>query len=283
MRIRFHLLLISALLFSISASRAQTAPGPVTFNFGASDDGTLMWDLSGFYTLNFVIPQANGTALPVTVSFNMTEDPAGNLHGNAGDFQFLQLGSNSAFTVTNTISGKVTGSGGAATARFTIHMKSSGPGAVGGPNGINVNSMSALIVIDASPSLEDGALEGSAKFSARFSNGVEPVNGSIQSFTTPLPPNVTGAWSLTVTVDAFSSIVGTALLTTSTGQVLGFIASGQFNGDFNVKLRGSGGVQNSTITGAGSSATTQIDPAFDNIILSGKLMGQKFVQIIPDS
>lgn len=281
MRIRFDLryLLISAALFSLPLCRAQvTPPASVTFIFGTSDDGTQLWDLSGSYNLSFTLTQRNGLALPVAVTINMTEDAAGNLHGTPGDYQYLTIGNGASFTVTYTVTGKVIGSGGAARARFTVHMVGNGT-----VSGIGLNTMSAFLIVDAAPDFEDGQLEGSAKFSAKFSRDVGPLNGSIPDFTTPLPTNVNGAWALTLQLSGLSSVDGLAAVTTSTGRSFGFVANAQFKNDaFNVKLKGSDRISGVTIGGAGSAVDATIDDAFDSIVLGGNLMGQKFEAIGPD-
>lgn len=274
MRIRFNLLLLPALLFSLQVCRAQVTPPPsVTFTNLGTTDGTQLWDLSGAYTLNVTLVQRNGIQQPVTLSsFGLIEDAAGNLHGVTNDYQVLTIGdtTNTYFTVSYIITGKVTGSGGAATAHFTIRMV--GNGIVGS---LTVNTMSAVLEVDAVPNPDDGQLEGVARFSARFSGGVEAVSGTIPQFAMTLPGNVNGTWSVTMQLVGFNSVAGTAVLTTSTGQNLGFILGGPFKNDvFNMQMRGSRGVPN-TASGVGSSCKALVDATFDELLINGRLMGQR--------
>lgn len=278
MRTRFNLryLLISALFFSLQLCRGQIAP--VVFDFGTTT-GTQLWDLTGAYGVSFTINQPSGLEVPVAVSFTLIQDAAGNLRGAANDFQLLTIGSNASFTVSYTITGKVTGSGGAARARFTVHMV--GNGNIGG---IGLNSMSAFLVVDAVPDSEGGQLNGVARFSANFSSRSLPgLSGSVTDFTTPLPPNVDGTWTLLLLPSSLNnSAAGLAAVYTSTGQSFGFIFRGPFRGDvFNMSLKGSSNISNVTMSGVGSNARALFDPSFDLLQFNGKLMGQS-VLISPD-
>lgn len=273
MRIRFDLryLLISAVLFSLPFCRAQTTvPGSVTFNFGGTNSPPL-WDLSGTYSLNLTVNQKNGIQLPLTMSFNMVEDAAGNLHGVTNDYQALTIGNNTntLFTVTYVIVGKVTGSGGNATARFTIDMVGKGTLA-----GENVNSFSAGLGVAAVPNPEDGQLEGEAAFIGK-PKGFPSITGIIPNFSTALPSGANGTWTLTMQVNELETQAGTAVIITPS-QTLGFTAMGPLKDDvFKIKLRGSADVPNITRPGTGSTATILADPMFDSIEVDGKFMGQK--------
>jgi hypothetical protein len=272
MSTRFNLryLLVSALLFSLPVCRAQiTVPSTASLSFGQTPD-TLLWDLSGAYSLNLVVNERNGIQVPLIVGFNLIEDASGNLHGVTNDIQALSLGG-AGFTVSYTITGKITGSGGAATAKFT--MRIIGNGSVG--NG-NSDNFSAVLTVVASPNPDDGNLEGVAKFSARVSGGIEGVSGTIPQFSTALPPGVDGTATLNFQIAGFSSVVGTATLTTSS-RTLGFLVEGPLrNGVFNCTLKGSSAVQNIDTSGVGSNGKAQIDSTFDTAMVTGKFMGQKF-------
>jgi hypothetical protein len=249
-------------------------PNTVTFGFGTNDNNQL-WDLTGSYSLSLNINQRNTIQVPMTLGFVLIQDASGNLTSPPGDIQNLVLGdpvSGPSFTVTYKVTGKVTGSGGAARARFTIRM--TGNGTVGN---ITVKSMSAILIVDASPNPADGQLEGNtdAKFSAKFSNGIESLAGTIPAadFTTALPPGVDGTWSISLQVAGFNSLSGSAIITTTTHS-LGFIVEGPFkNHTFDVALRGSGGISNNS--GVGSNARAMLTSALDSIAINGKVMGQK--------
>jgi hypothetical protein len=136
--------------------------------------------------------------------------------------------------------------------------------------------MSAFLVVDAVPDLEDGQLEGVARFSANL--GLLPgLSGTIPDFATSLPSNVNGTWSLVLQPTILNnSVAGLAAITTSTGQSFGLVLSGPFrNGDFDVKLQGSRNLSGVTTSGVGSSAKALIDSTFDSILFDGKVMGQK--------
>ena len=269
-RFNFRYLLVSALLFSLPVCRAQiTVPSTAIVSFGQTPD-TLLWDLSGTYSLNLVVNEHNGIQVPLTFSYNLIEDAEGNLHGVTNDIQYLTIGG-APFTMAYTITGKITGSGGAATARFTIRIF--GNGTVGNQN---INTFSAVMTVVASPNPDDGNLEGVARFSARFSSGIEGVSGTIPQFSAALPPGVDGTATLNFQIAGFSSVVGTATLTTSS-RTLGFLVEGPLrNGVFNCALKGSAAVQDIDTSGVGSNGRAQIDSAFDTAEVTGKFMGQKF-------
>jgi hypothetical protein len=272
MRIRFYLPLLATLLLSFGIRAQTNVPATVTFGFGTNADSQL-WDLTGNYSINATVNQHNGIQVPLTTVFSLVQDAAGNLHGVNGDIQQVTLGDSTSFAVTYTVNGRVTGAGGAARARFTVRM--TGSGTVGLLGTVN---FSGVLVVDAVPNPDDGELEGTAEFSAHLGGGLEGVNGVIPDFATPLPPGVDGTWSLDMQLMGGRSLNGSAVITTDAGQTMGFTVSGPLNavGDSVIaKLRGSGAVANTSISGVGSSATINSDLAFDSFGFTGKLMGQK--------
>lgn len=286
MRIRPDLrcfLLISALVFSFSLCRAQTntVPSFVTTTFGTNGvTGTQLWDLTGDYTVTATVTEKNGVTIPLTVDFHINQDAAGNLRGGGtNDFRILDLNSND-FAVGYTVRGKVTGSAGAAQARFTVRFV--GIGKVGSLEQ-NVR-ISAVLVVNASPNPTDGALDPNtpAQFSARFSGGLESVSGTLPDFAPTLPAGVDGSWTLTLQMLGGKSLEGSATIATGPGQVMGFTVTGPVNGLANTataRLRGSRAISGTTISGVGSKATIFSDVAFDNFSVNGKVMGQTLVNI----
>src|SRR5215469_11826240 len=220
-RLNFAGLLVSSLLLSLSLCRAQVVvvPSTVTFGFGTNNDGSQLWDLSGGYSLSLNVNLRNGIQVPMTLGFQLVQDASGNLSSPAGDIQTLTLGdpaTGPVFAVNYKITGKVTGSQGTARARFTMRM--TGSGFIGDTNTITVKSMSAILVVDASPNATSGQLVGltDARISAKFSNGIESLTGTIPAadFTTDLPPGVDGTWGLTLQLAGFNSLSGSAVITT---------------------------------------------------------------------
>lgn len=283
MRIRLNLrcfLLISALMFSFSFCRAQTVPPLVTATFGTNgNDGTQLWDLTGDYTVTATVTEKNGVTIPLTVDFHINQDASGNLRGGGpNDFRILDLNSN-GFAVGYTITGKVTGSGGAAQARFTVRFF--GNGQVGA---LQTTRISAVLVVNASPNSTDGALDPvtPAKFSARFNHGLESVSGTLPDFDPLLPADVDGSWTLTLQMLGGKSLDGSATITTGPGQTMGFIVTGPVSSSGAVaKLRGARGMTGTTISGVGAKVTVVsiTDPTFDNFTVSGKVMGQQLLAI----
>lgn len=282
MRIRLDVrcfLLISALMLPLSLCRAQTTtvPALVTASFG-TNDGTQLWDLTGDYSVSATVTERNGITIPLTVDFHIVQDASGNLRGVPGDFRILDLNSN-AFAVGYRITGKVTGSGGSAQARFTVRFI--GNGQVGSLPNVR---FSAVLVVNASPNPEDALLDPitPAKFSARFSGGLESVNGTLPDFDPPLPSGVDGTWTLTLQMIGGRSLNGSATITTGPGQIMGFTVTGPVNGNANsatARLRGSRAISGTTISGVGSKATIFSDVAFDNFSVNGKVMGQQIVNV----
>src|SRR5579864_2979173 len=123
MRIRFNLrcVLVLVFLLSLSLCRAQTVPPTVTATFGTTE-GTQLWDLTGTYGVSMTVNQKNGIQVPVTLGFTIVQDASGNLHGVVGDLQGITLNDSASFGVNYTLSGKVTGSGGNAQARFVVRF-----------------------------------------------------------------------------------------------------------------------------------------------------------------
>jgi hypothetical protein len=280
MRIRLNLrsVLVLALLISSTLCRAQTVPGNLTFNFGTTNDGTQLWDLTGTYSVDVTVSTKQGLQVPVSLGFSIQQDAAGNLRGVVGDFQGLTIGDNVALVgVSYTLSGKVTGSAGKAEAKFIVRFN--GTASIGGFQDVN---FSAVLTVDAVPSSNDGQLEGVAKFSSHFAGGnFEGVTGTISDFAAPLPPGVDGSWTLNLQMIGGNSLAGSATITTGPGEVLGFNVTGPVNASSAVaRLSGvRGGIVTQTIGAAGSKILILSDVTFDDFSLGGKVMGQKLVAI----
>lgn len=282
MRIRLTLrwLVVPLLFLSFQLCRADN----LTFNFGTNN--TPLWDLSGSYGMTFNIQEHNGAVIPVTLGFNMHQDPAGRLHGFAGDFQELDLDQNSSFAVTYSITGSVTGTNGTATAHFVVHFVGFG-GSSGQPQG----RISATLLVDASIS-PDGSLtlepikpiQFMAVLPQTSVRGIVPLDSE---FSIPLPPGEDGSWSLNLQFDTFSRTIGSASVTTPS-QSLGFNLSGIFKGTvdspaYKLRIIGAGDVAN-TVSGVGSSATiflSSMESPLDTIIVNGRIMGQKLFFVFP--
>ena len=276
MRIRLNLrwLLVPALFFSLQLCRAND----LTFGFGVTNDAPL-WDLSGLYSLTLNVKEPNGDVIPVTVTFNMRQDAAGNLHGFANDFQELDIDQNSFFTVTYTISGNVRGSSQGPIAHFVVHFVGHGSSS-GQPDG----PFSATLLVDAGVDSETLALDPikPIRFIARLPrasvHGFVPLTSET---TIPLPPGEDGSWSLNLQFDTFNRAIGTATITTP-NKSLGFNLSGALTGtaeipSYNLKISGARDVAN-TVSGVGSKATVVLSTTtntLDTIGISGKIMGQK--------
>ncbi|HLX70151.1 MAG TPA: hypothetical protein VKV04_11050 [Verrucomicrobiae bacterium] len=280
MRIRFDLrcfLLISAFMFSLSLCRAQTTvPTTVTAGFG-TNDGTQIWDLTGDYSVSATVTLKNGITVPLTVDFHLVQDAVGNLSGVPGDFRIMDLNGN-AFAVSYRVTGKVTGSGGAARTRFTVRF--TGNGQVGS---LQTTKISAVLVVNASPNPEDGQLEPitTTKFSAHFTGGLESINGTLPDFAPALPLGVDGTWTLNMQLLGGRSLDGSATITTDAGQIISFTVTGPLNSSGAVaRLRGSRAlIGGATMSGAGASVTIFSDVAFDDFTVNGKVMGQKLLAI----
>jgi hypothetical protein len=280
MRIRLDLrcfLLISALMFSLSLCRAQTTvPALVTASFG-TNAGTQLWDLTGDYSVIATVTERNGVTIPLTVDFHISQDAKGNLRGVPGDFRILDLNSN-AFAVSYRITGKVTGSGGTAQARFIVRF--TGNGQVGALPNVR---FSAVLIVNATPNPDDGMLDPitTAKFSARFSGGLESVSGTLPDFDPLLPAGVDGTWTLTLQMLGGRSLDGSATITTGPGQIMGFTVTGPVNsGGATARLRGTPALTGTTISGVGAKVTVfATDPTFDSFSVNAKVMGQNLVNI----
>jgi hypothetical protein len=279
MRIRLNLrsVLFLALLISSTLCRAQTVPGNLTFTFGTTNDGTQLWDLTGTYAVNMTVNTKQGLQVPVSLGFSIRQDAAGNLRGVVGDFQGLSINDVALVGVSYTLSGKVTGSGGKAEAKFVVRF--SGNASIGEFQNVN---FSAVLSVDAVPNSGDGQLEGVAKFSSHFAGiGHEGVTGTIPDFAALLPAGVDGSWTLNLQMIGGNSLAGSATIATGPGEVLGFNVTGPVNASSAVaRLSGiRGGLVTQTISAAGSKITILSDVTFDDFSLGGKVMGQKLVAI----
>jgi hypothetical protein len=218
-----------------------------------------------------------GLQVPVSLGFSIRQDAAGNLRGVAGDFQGVIIGDAVALGgASYTLSGKVTGSGGTAEAKFVVRFN--GNASIGQFQNVN---FSAVLSVDAVPNSNDGQLEGVAKFSSHFTGPFEGVTGTIPDFAAQLPPGVDGSWALNLQMIGGNSLTGSGTITTGPGEVLGFNVSGPVNASSAVaRLSGlRGGLVTQTISAAGSKILILSDVTFDDFSLGGKVMGQKLVAI----
>jgi hypothetical protein len=273
--------LVLALLLSLSLCRAQTVPSEVTFTFGTTNDGTQLWDLTGTYGVNMTVTTKNGLQVPVTLGFSILQDADGNLRSVPGDLQGVALNDIALVGVNDKVSGKVTGSGGSAEAKFVVHF--SGSASIGEFQNVR---FSAVLIVDATPNSVDGQLDAvSVKFSARFGGNFEGVDGTVEpaNFFCPLPSGVDGSWTLDIQMLGGNSLAGSATVTTGVGHVFGFKVSGPVNaGNAIAKLRGvRGGIVTQNISSGSSKITIASDVTFDDFLLDANLMGQKLVGIPP--
>jgi hypothetical protein len=228
-----------------------------------------LWDLSGNYDVTFSIQGRNGLSVPVEISFALTQDPSGKISTPAGNVSGLVFNNddNSSFAITTQITGKVTGSGGFARARFTIHF--SGNGTFGGIQNVSV---SGSMTVDAETDSEGGLLSGQIRnFTSNMGNGLNHISGK-SDFAAGLPSD--GTWNLTLNVAGLTKFSGTGSIAVS-GQTLGLDLSGKLQNQL-VKLnaKGAGDVLN-TQPGQGSNAKIILTQSFDTLQLDGKLLGQK--------
>jgi hypothetical protein len=263
-------LLISALVFSLQFCRAQTIPPSMSFDLG-SDAPTdcKLWDLTANYDVSFEVIARNGVVMPVQISFALTQDPSGKISTPDGNVSGLVFNNddNSSFAITTKITGKVTGSGGFARTRFTIHF--SGNGVFGGIQDVSV---SGTMTVDASTDSADGLLTGRIKnFTADIGGGLNHIAGKSE-FDAGLPTD--GSWNLSLNVAGQTKFVGTGILAVSS-KTLGLDLDGKFKGGLlRLNAKGAGDVPN-TQPGQGSNAKIFLTPSLDTLQLDGKLLGQR--------
>jgi len=280
MTIRFNprWLLVPALMFSLQFCRAQIdVPPSISFNLGDSNSpDAQLWDLGGSYRLDLTVMN-NGFATPVGLSFILIQDGKGNLSSPTNDnTEEMDVTDNGVFTVTPTVKGKVTGSGGLARVHLTIHVRGSGTLA-----NHNVNSFNASLTVDAETDPSSGDLLGTkkSKFAANFP-GLTSIRGQAD-FSTPMPQGANATWNLTLQLAALKKVLGTAIVTTPS-RAIGLNVSGELKkGVVKLTAKGSDTVPNTT-GGVGAGAAMQLPPTFDSIVFKGHLLGQKLVFGFPE-
>lgn len=276
MRLNPRWLLISALLFSLQFCRAQTqVPPTISFNLGTTNSPeSALWDISGAYSLDFVVNQHNGTQVPIQLSFQLLQNGSGQLSGPTNDFGeglVVNNDNNSVFAVQPIISGKVT-SASPGIARVHLNVSFSGSGSLGGQGPLTVRGN---MVIDAETDPSTNGLVGTkfSTFNATFSNGAS-IHGKVD-FSNPLPSGVDGTWNLTLNIVPTRTLSGTGTITTAS-KTIGLDLGGTVKGPvLKVKAVGANNVPNAQ-NGTGSSAKILLESPYDSIQLNGKIMGQKF-------
>jgi len=263
-------LLASVLLFSSQLCRAQTEiPPSLSFNLGPDvAPETQLWDLTGSYDVIFEVTARNGLAMPVEISFALTQDSAGKISSPAGNVSGLVFNNddNSSFAISTKVSGKVTGSGGFARAHFTIHF--SGNGAFGGIQDVPV---SGTFSVDAETDPSSGQLIGRIKSFKADIGGFNSISGK-SDFNAGLPMD--GSWNLSLNVAGLTKFNGVGAIAVASKN-LGFDLTGNFRGGL-IKLnaKGASDVVN-TQPGQGSNAKIFLTPSFDTLQFNGKVLGQK--------
>jgi len=279
MTIRFNprWLLVISLVFSLQVCQAQSTPPVVipplvSFDLGDTNNpDSQLWDLSGQYTLDMLVLQKNGLALPVSLSFTLIQAPNGKISGPTNDnTEALIVNENGFFAVAPRVTGKVTGSDGMARVQLSIRFAGTGQIANGPTTSVN-GSFSVVAETDSSGNLI-GTRVG--KFSVNIS-GEGSTSGKVEDFSTPMPFGANSTWNLSLQMVGLKKIAGSAVITTP-GRALGFDLSGKYNGIFNVAAKGVNNVQD-TVSGVGASARMQLTPAFDSIAFKGKVLGQSLV------
>jgi len=267
-------LLVSILSLTLQFSRAQIVlPSTLSFDLGSEDaTESQLWDLNGSYSVQLLV-ERNGLAVPVEVDFTLIQKPNGKLSTSTNDLVNAAVTFNndndSSFACLATISGKVTGVGGTARARFSINFI--GNGSLGGQS----TTISGGLSVDAfADSTTGGQLVGArpSSFHATFP-GLSTIRGT-SDFTVGLPPGVDGSWNLTMHLVGLGKVTGTGMITTP-HDTLGLKLAGKFqNGLFITKATGANDVAN-TVNGAGASATILVPTTFDTVQVDGKILGQK--------
>jgi len=204
----------------------------------------------------------------VNISFALAHDKTGKLSAPNGAVSGIIFNNdaNSAFAITTTVSGKVTGSGGFARAHFTVHF--SGNGSFGGRQNLSV---SGSMTVDAETDPSSGLLTGAIKNFHAAIDGVNNISGK-SDFNATLPSD--GSWGLQMNIAGLTKFTGTSTITFPSNPY-GLNLDGNFrNGLINLKATGTSGVVD-TQPGQGLSAKIFLTQTFDTLQFDGKLFGQK--------
>jgi hypothetical protein len=276
MTIRFNprWLLVPILLLSLQFCRAQiVVPATLSFDLGDTNvPDSQLWDFSGSYSVDLLV-ERKGQAVPVEIGFTLIQSPGGKLTTTTNELVNCSVtfndDGNSSFVCQATISGKVTGSGGAARAHFTVHF--AGNGSLGN----KPTTIKGSFGVDAQADYTTaGQLQGTklSSFSATFP-GLPTIRGKAD-FAADLPQGIDGSWNLTLHLVGLGKLSGTGVVSVP-NESLGLNLSGKFQkGLLVAKASGANNVPN-TVSGSGISATILLPQTFDTIQVNGKILGQK--------
>ena len=277
-RLNFRWLLVPVLLLSLQLSRAQAPNGTYSFDLGTNDVGTSLWDLTGDYNLDMFVVSHNTETEVQIGSFRVVQDGRGHLsappiNGDLPNTTGFQIGQNIFGVGIYTIHGIVTGQGGSAEARFILKLN--GTAQFGNSDYFPVT---ITVVADAGVDASSGELFGlkPVKVSVKVKGFPASFSGTDGNFSTPLPPDVTGVWNLTLDLGSIGTATGgTAKLTTWSNRQFSFNVEGHFNprlGVAQLKLSDAGDDQQVV---NGMNFTVLLDSEGNLVGVKGKLFGQK--------
>jgi hypothetical protein len=206
--------MLPLLLLSLQFSRAQAPTGTFDYGFDAFSG---VWDLTGEYSTDLFVQQGNGQEVEVALSYNIIQDAQGKLSGT-GTTGIL-IGAEPV-AGSYVVSGQVYKKNGIAHATLVIRVN--GDAFVGGKF---IHFSFTVTLLNGTIDPEDATLFGSCKVSGKFAGA--SLNGNA-FFETALPADMTGDWTLTVTITPLSKLVGTGLITLSNGRTATFTLLGDF-------------------------------------------------------
>jgi hypothetical protein len=218
--------MVPLLFLALQFSRAQAPTG--TFDYGF-DSNTGLWDLTGDYFTELSVQQNNGQFTEIALGYTIVQDAQGKLSGT-GTTGIL-IGAESV-AGNYIVSGQVRSKGGIR--QVTLIIRITGDAFVGGKL-IHYGFTISLTNGEIDP--DNGTIIGDCKVSGKFAGG--SLSG-IASFETALPGNMTGDWTLTLTITPFGDLVGTGLITLSNGRTATFSLLGTFEFASDIRLTGTG-------------------------------------------
>ena len=264
--IKSRLLFVALFVLSFRFCFAQVPSGAVNFSFAAAD--APIWDLTGTLQVNQMMLGAGGQNVPLSFSINITHDARGRLRGSGLDEGITILSINNLSVAANyTVTGKVSGGGAATRVSLVVRLT--------GEDTIAAITTPFTIVITYNLQIQEGALVGKSRGSARFKKlgGGGRINDP--NISLPLPAGMDGSWSADMNIVPLDKFGGSGSIILSNGRALPASLSGSFSRQSLVSTVKISGINEAK----GSSVTVRfLDGADAPQSLRGSILGQTLRQ-----
>jgi hypothetical protein len=226
--------------------------------------------MTGSFSVNDQIIGAGGQPIPISFSVDLTHKSTGSLRG--GGTAIVQVGDSDFLAAFCHASGRVSG-GGNNPVRVFLSVHLTGEGQIAGTVETRF-SISVAYNLTFNP--ESGALEGSSRGNATFSNLANGRIRSIDSISVGLPGGGDGSWEANMNIVPFNRLIGSAQIVLSGGRTVNGQLAGHFDAGSGLSVVRFMG----TNVDRGSAATFSLsttDAGTDIETVHGKILGQRIL------